>query len=154
MTYEEKKAWLWRYRSAKRFERLRLDELATLEAEARHTTQRYSAMPGGGGDGQTLPRSVERIEEARQAAEAQSAVCDAIRAELMDVFSQLAGEVDFMILFRRYILLENWDKIAVHVRLAKRWTFTRHRAAIEKLEIKDSTEQHQTASIQHPESEV
>ena len=98
--------------------------------------------------------SVERIEEARQAAEAQSTVCDAIRAELMDVFSQLDDEVDFMILFRRYILLENWDKIAVHVRLAKRWTFTRHRAAIEKLEIKDSTEQHQSASIQHPESEV
>ena len=70
MTYEEKKAWLWRYRSAKRFERLRLDELATLEAEAMHTTQRYSAMPGGGGDGQALPRAVERIEEARQAAEA------------------------------------------------------------------------------------
>lgn len=102
MTYEEKKAWLWRYRSAKRFERLRLDELATLEAEAMHTTQRYSAMPGGGGDGQALPRAVERIEEARQAAEAQSTVCDAIRAELMDVFSQLDNEVDFMILFRRY----------------------------------------------------
>ena len=67
MTYEEKKAWLWRYRSAKRFERLWLDELATLEAEAMHTTQRYSATPGGGGDGQTLPRAVERIEEARQA---------------------------------------------------------------------------------------
>lgn len=154
MTYEEKKAWLWRYRSAKRFERLRLDELATLEAEAMHTTQRYSPTPGGGGDGQTLPRAVERIEEARQAAAAQSAVCDAIRAELMDVFSQLGNEVDFMILFRRYVLLEGWDKIAVHVRLAKRWTLTRHRAAIEKLEIKDSTEQHQTASIQHPESEV
>ena len=154
MTYEEKRAWLWRYRSAKRFERLRLDELATLEAEAMHTTQRYSAMPGGGGDGQALPRAVERIEEARQAAEAQSAVCDAIRAELMDVFSQLDNEVDFMILFRRYILLEGWDKIAVHVRLAKRWAFTRHRAAIEKLEIKDSTEPHQTASTQHSESAV
>lgn len=154
MTYEEKKAWLWQYRSAKRFERLRLDELATLEAEAMHTTQRYSAMPGGGWDGQALPRAVERIEEARQAAEAQSTVCDAIRAELMDVFSQLDNEVDFMILFHRYVLLEGWDKIAVHVRLAKRWTLTRHRAAIEKLEIKDSTEQHQTASIQHPESEV
>ena len=154
MTYEEKKAWLWRYRSAKRFERLRLDELATLEAEAMHTTQRYSAMPGGGGDGQALPRAVERIEEARQAAEAQSTVCDAIRAELMDVFSQLDNEVDFMILFRRYILLEGWDKIAVHVRLAKRWAFTRHRAAIEKLEIKDSTEPHQTASTQHSESAV
>lgn len=154
MTYEEKKAWLWRYRSAKRFELLRLDELATLEAEACHITQRYSPTPGGGGDGQTLPRSVERIDEARREAAAQSAVCDAIRAEIMDVFSQLDNEVDFMILFRRYVLLEGWDKIAVHVRLAKRWTFTRHRAAIEKLEIKDSTEQHQTASIQHPESEV
>ena len=154
MTYEEKKAWLWRYRSAKRFEQLRLDELATLEAEAMHMTQRFSALPGGSGDGQALPRSVERIDEARREAAAQSAVCDAIRAEIIEVFSQLDDEVDFMILFRRYILLEGWDKIAVHVRLAKRWTFTRHRAAIEKLEIKDSTEQHQTASTQHSESAV
>lgn len=136
MTYEEKKAWLWRYRSAKRFERLRLDELATLEAEAMHTTQRYSAMPGGGGDGQTLPRAVERIEEAKQAAEAQSTVCDAIRAELMDVFSQLDNEVDFMILFRRYVLLEDWDKIAVYVRLSRSQMFQHHSAAVRQLDIK------------------
>lgn len=136
MTYEEKKAWLWRYRSAKRFERLRLDELATLEAEAMHTTQRYSATPGGGGDGQALPRAVERIEEARQAAEAQSTVCDAIRAELMDVFSQLDNEVDFMILFRRYVLLEDWDKIAVYVRLSRSQMFQHHSAAVCQLDIK------------------
>ena len=135
MTYEEKKAWLWRYRSAKRFERLRLDELATLEAEAMHTTQRYSATPGGG-DGQALPRAVERIEEARQAAEAQSTVCDAIRAELMDVFSQLDDEVDFMILFRRYVLLEDWDKIAVYVRLSRSQMFQHHSAAVRQLDIK------------------
>lgn len=136
MTYEEKKAWLWRYRSAKRFELLRLDELATLEAEACHTTQRYSPTPGGGGDGQTLPRSVERIDEARRAAEAQSAVCDAIRAELMDVFSQLDNEVDFMILFRRYVLLEDWDKIAVYVRLSRSQMFQHHSAAVRQLDIK------------------
>lgn len=136
MTYEEKKARLWRYRSAKRFERLRLDELATLEAEAMHTTQRYSATPGGGGDGQALPRAVERIEEARQAAEAQSTVCDAIRAEIMDVFSQLDNEVDFMILFRRYVLLEDWDKIAVYVRLSRSQMFQHHSAAVRQLDIK------------------
>lgn len=136
MTYEEKKAWLWRYRSAKRFERLRLDELATLEAEAMHTTQRYSAMPGSGGDGQALPRAVERIEEARQAAEAQSTVCDAIRAELMDVFRQLDNEVDFIILFRRYVLLEDWDKIAVYVRLSRSQMFQHHSAAVRQLDIK------------------
>ena len=136
MNYEEKKAWLWRYRSAKRFERMRLDELATLEAEAMHTTQRYSATPGGGGDGQALPRAVERIEEARQAAEAQSTVCDAIRAELMDVFSQLDNEVDFMILFCRYVLLEDWDKIAVYVRLSRSQMFQHHSAAVRQLDIK------------------
>ena len=136
MTYEEKKAWLWRYRSAKRFERLRLDELATLEAEAMHTTQRYSATPGGGGDGQALPRAVERIEEARQAAEAQSTVCDAIRAEIMEVFRQLDNEVDFMILFRRYILLEDWPDIAVIVRISRSQMFQRHSAAIKRLDIK------------------
>ena len=136
MTYEEKKAWLWRYRSAKRFELLRLDELATLEAEACHTTQRYSPTRGGGGDGQTLPRSVERIDEACREAAAQSAVCDAIRAEIMDVFSQLDDEVDFMILFRRYILLEDWPDIAVIVRISRSQMFQRHSAAIKRLDIK------------------
>lgn len=136
MTYEEKKAWLWRYRSAKRFELLKLDELAKLQTDATHTTQRYSATPGGGGDGQSLPRAVERIEEARQAAEAQSTVCDAIRAELMDVFSQLDNEVDFMILFRRYVLLEDWDKIAVYVRLSRSQMFQHHSAAVRQLDIK------------------
>ena len=141
MTYEEKKAWLWRYRAAKRFELLRLDELATLETDALHTTQRYSALPGGGGDGQTLPRAVERIEEARQAAEAQSAVCDRIRAELMDAFRQLDNEVDFMILFRRYVLLDDWKSIAKYTRLTARRVFARHRAAIDRLEIENSTKQ-------------
>ena len=136
MTYEEKKAWLWRYRSAKRFELLKLDELATLEAEAFHTTQRISPVPGGSGDGQALPRSVERIDEARRAAEAQSAVCDTIRAEIMDVFSQLDNEVDFMILFRRYVLLEDWDKIAVYVRLSRSQMFQHHSAAVRQLDIK------------------
>lgn len=154
MTYEEKKAWLWRYRTAKRFELLKLDELATLEAEAFHTTQRFSPVPGGSGDGQALPRSVERIDEARRAAEAQSAVCDTIRAEIMNVFSQLDNEVDFMILFRRYILLEDWKTIAKNIRMTARWVFTRHRAAIDQLDIKDSTEKHEKASSQHIESEI
>ena len=93
-------------------------------------------MPGGSGDGQALPRSVERIDEARRAAEAQSAVCDAIRAEIMEVFRQLDDEVDFMILFRRYILLEDWPDIAVNVRISRSQMFQRHSPAIKRLEIK------------------
>lgn len=134
MTYEEKKAWLWRYRTAKRFELLKLDELATLQTDATHTTQRFSPVPGGSGDGQALPRSVERIDEARRAAEAQAAVCDAIRAELMAAFGQLDNEVDFMILFRRYILLEGWGEIAYHVRLSRSQVFQHHSAAVKRLD--------------------
>ena len=140
MTYEEKKAWLWRYRSAKRFELLRLDELATLQTDATHTTQRFSPVPGGNGDGQALPRSVERIDEARRAAEAQSAVCDAIRAEIMEVFRQLDNEVDFMILFRRYILLEGWSEIAYHVRLSRSQVFQHHSDAVKRLDPKSPDE--------------
>lgn len=136
MTYEEKKAWLWQFRTAKRFELLKLDELATLQTDATHTTQRFSPVPGGSGDGQALPRSVERIDEARRAAEAQSAVCDAIRTEIMEVFRQLDDEVDFMILFRRYILLEDWDNIAVYVRLSRSQMFQHHSAAVRQLDIK------------------
>lgn len=140
MTYEEKKAWLWRYRTAKRFEVLRLDELAALEAQARHMTPRYSAAAGGGSDGQALPRAVERIDAAYQAAQAQAQVCDSIRGQIMEVLARLDNEVDFMILFRRYILLEGWDQIADHVRMTKRWVYTRHRNAVDRLEI--STEKH------------
>ena len=104
--------------------------------DATHTTQRFSPVPGGSGDGQALPRSVERIDEARRAAEAQSAVCDAIRAEIMEVFRQLDDEVDFMILFRRYILLEDWPDIAVIVRISRSQMFQRHSAAIKRLDIK------------------
>ena len=82
------------------------------------------------------PALSPRIDEARRAAEAQSAVCDAIRAEIMEVFRQLDDEVDFMILFRRYVLLEDWPDIAVIVRISRSQMFQRHSAAIKRLDIK------------------
>ena len=134
MTYEEKKAWLWRYRSAKRFERLRLDELATLEAEAIHTTQRYSAMPGGGGDGQALPRAVERIEEARQAYKAQCEESARIREEITFALQQLDDETEFNILYRRYLCGDKWERIADRLHLTVSWVFRLHKKAVQHLD--------------------
>lgn len=134
MTYEEKKTWLWRYRSAKRFERLRLDELATLEAEAIHTTQRYSAMPGGGGDGQALPRAVERIEEARQAYKAQCEESARIREEITFALQQLDDETEFNILYRRYLCGDKWERIADRLHLTVSWVFRLHKKAVQHLD--------------------
>lgn len=134
MNYEEKKAWLWRYRSAKRFERLRLDELATLEAEAMHTTQRYSAMPGGGGDGQALPRAVERIEEARQAYKAQCEESARIREEITFALQQLDDETEFNILYRRYLCGDKWERIADRLHLTVSWVFRLHKKAVQHLD--------------------
>lgn len=52
------------------------------------------------------------------------------------MFRQLDDEVDFMILFRRYILLEDWPDIAVNVRISRSQMFQRHSAAIKRLDIK------------------
>lgn len=134
MTYEEKKAWLWRYRTAKRFEMLRLDELTTLEAEAMHTTQRYSATPGGGGDGQTLPRAVERIEEARQAYNAQCVESERIRKEIIFALQQLDDETDFAILYWRYICGHKWEQIADRLHLDVSWVIRRHKKAVQLLD--------------------
>lgn len=141
MTYEEKKAWLWRYRSAKRFELLRLDEVATLEAEARRTTQRYSALPGrAAGTGRRCPAAWSASTKPAAPPRRKPPVCDAIRAEIMAAFRQLGNEVDFMILFRRYILLEDWGEIAYHVRLSRSQVFQHHSAAVKRLDPKSPDE--------------
>ena len=67
-------------------------------------------------------------------------VSDAIRAEIMAAFRQLGNEVDFMILFRRYILLEDWGEIAYHVRLSRSQVFQHHSAAVKRLDPKSPDE--------------
>ena len=61
MTYEEKKAWLWRYRRARKKELYLTHELKEAELDYGRMTRTFSSVPGGGGDGQALPRAVERV---------------------------------------------------------------------------------------------
>ena len=70
MTYEEKKAWLWRFRTAKRFELLKLDELATLQTDATHPPSAFPLCRAAMATDRLCPASVEH-DEARRAAEAQ-----------------------------------------------------------------------------------
>lgn len=63
MTYEEKLAFLRRYREAVRQEDTILQEIEELRTQAARVTQALTGMPGSG-DGQALPRAVEQILEA------------------------------------------------------------------------------------------
>ena len=88
MTYEEKKEWLRRYRKAAKLEKIKLEEVERYRTDAEHITQVLSPVPGGAGDGQALPRSVERITDAMQAANAQVMECQRICKEILSVMSQ------------------------------------------------------------------
>ena len=135
MTYEEKIEWLRRYRRAKQLERVKWEEAEIAHTEARHITQNISPVPGGSGDGQALPRSVERIAEAERAAKEQSVQCDAIRKEIFATLEKLSDADEYEILCRRYIRLQKWEQIAAEMHLDLRRVYRKHRKAIDELTI-------------------
>lgn len=135
MTYEEKKEWLRRYRKAARLERMKLDEVEQYRVAAEHVTRVLSGMPGGAGDGQALPRAVERIMDAVQEANAQVMECQQIRKEVMDIMAQTVDMQDYGILYMRYIGGMKWEQIAVKMGMDVSRVYRRHKRAVKALDI-------------------
>lgn len=135
MTYEEKKQWLRRYRKAAKLEKMKLDEVEQCRTAAEHMTQVLSVVPGGAGDGQALPKSVEHIMEAMQEANAQAMECQEIRREIMDTLSQTVDVSDYEILYLRYIGGRKWEQIAAKMGMEVSSVYRRHRKAIQALNV-------------------
>ena len=135
MEYAEKVAWLRRYRESLRREQLLGEEIGQLEAQARRVTRAISGMPGGGGDGQAIPRAVERLEEARQKLAAQLEQGQARRAEIEAAIQREAHPLRRDILTRRYILGQQWEKIAADHHLVVRQVFRLHHQAVDGLDL-------------------
>lgn len=138
MTYEEKKEWLRRYRRAARMEKMKLDEVEQYRTAAQRVTQVLSPVPGGAGDGQALPRSVERIADAMQAANAQVMECQRICKEILSVMSQTVDIQDYEILYLRYIGGMKWEQIAAKIGMDVSRVYRRHKAAVKALDISES----------------
>ena len=135
MTYEEKKAWLGRYREAeKKYDRLS-ERLAEAQTATRRITQNLSAVPGGSGDGQNLARAVEREEEAERKAYAQRAICDTLFEEIDEALEQLEDHRDYCILREYYLNLQTWEQIAARMNISPRWLHQLRAHAIEQLNI-------------------
>lgn len=135
MNYEEKVHWLRRYRDALQLEEELLQELETQRARACKTTAALTGVPGGGGDGQALPRAVESIVAIQQELQAQINICGAIRREVVAVLDQVADERDHEILRRRYLLGQRFEEIAVEMCLEYRWVRRRHKRTIINIDI-------------------
>ena len=97
-------------------------------------TQALTGMPGGG-DGQALPRAVERIMETQMllAAEAVRAVNvhDQVKAAIDGVADPLRRDI----LTRRYILLQRWERIAADNNFTLRRVLQLHRSTVDRMEI-------------------
>lgn len=135
MNYEEKVHWLRRYRDALQLEEELRQELEDQRSRACKTTAALTGMPGGGGDGQTLPRAVESIIAAQQELQAQINLCGATRREVVAVIDQIEEERGHEILRRRYLLGQRFEQIAVEMCLEYRWVRRLHKRAVENIRI-------------------
>lgn len=134
-TYNEKIRWLRRYRDALRLEEELRQELEAQRTRACKTTAALTGMPGGGGDGQALPRAVESIIAAQQELQAQINLCGAVRREVVAVLDQVADARDHEILRRRYLLGQRFEEIAVEMCFEYRWVRRKHKRAVGILSI-------------------
>src|SRR5699024_8394417 len=130
--YPEKIAYLYRYRDALRREKTIADEIEALRTEAARVTQALTGMPGGG-DGQAIPRAVERIMDAQQRLAAEAARCAAARAEVKAAIDTVADPLRRDILTRRYILGQRWERIAADIDRDLRWVLRLHHRAVDEL---------------------
>ncbi len=141
MTYEEKKQWLRRYQKAARWQQIKLDEVEQQRTASIRITQVLSAVPGGAGDGQALPRAVERLESARQEAEQAVEGCAAVMQEIKTVLLQVPDPTDYEILYRRYIRGEHWETIAYLLPMDPSRVYRRHKSAVIALKIPEKASQ-------------
>lgn len=135
MSYEEKVRWLRRYRDALRLEKELREELKDQQTRACKTTAALTGMPGGGGDGQALPRAVESIVAAQQELQAQINLCGATRREVVAALDQVTDARDHEILRRRYLLGQRFEEIAVDMMLEYRWVRRLHKRAVTNIDI-------------------
>lgn len=137
MTYNEKKAWLWRYQISLKREKVLADEIEDMNSRACRVTHALTGMPGGPSDGQSLPRAVERILQAKQDLQDQITQCGAIRREIVAVLEQVINARDHEIMRRRYILGQRFEQISVEMHMDLRWIYRTHKRTVQRLAIKN-----------------
>lgn len=123
------KEYLMQYRDAMRRTQAISDHLTELRAIAERTTPSYSTS-GSGQPGDRLGAAVARMVEAEDRLEAEIELLIATEREVENVIKSVKDERLSLILYRRYILGEKWEQIAVALDLDYRWLLRLHGRAL------------------------
>ena len=134
MTYQEKLAFLRRYREAVQQEDTILQEIEALRTQAARVTQALTGMPGGG-DGQAIPRAVERIADAESRLVSAYGAALSERNRVKEVIETEPDPLRRDILIRRYIIGQRWERIAADNNFTLRRVLQIHHKTVEAMEI-------------------
>lgn len=135
MTYEEKGAWLWRYRDADKLFRQLTYRLEEARVAARRTTQNFSPTPSCSGDGQSLARAVEREDDLERQVAFQLAECNALFEEIDEALQQLPDHRDYTVMKKYYLDGLTWEQIARDMNYSLGMIFIIRRKALEQLQL-------------------
>lgn len=135
MTYDEKKAWLGRYRQAEKLLRQLESRLEEAHTAARRTTRGLCAAPGGSSDGQALPRAVEREDELERQVAGQLAECETLYADIHEALQGLDDIRCCRVLKGYYLDLLTWNRVAAELHYSLRMVYVLRRKALDRLEL-------------------
>lgn len=131
MTNKEKTFWLGRYRRAVAQQHFLEDELTRLREAILHRDA--GEVPRV--DGDRLPCSAKRIEQAEQKLEKQAENCLLCRLEVAEAVSRVVEPDRQEVLRRRYLLGQSYTQISDEMNLVERRIYQLHRAALGELEL-------------------
>lgn len=135
MTYEEKKAWLWRYRDADKLFRQLTCRLEEARTAARRTTQNFSPTPSGSDDGQSLARAVEREDDLERQVAFQLSECSALFEEIDEALQQLPDHRDYTVMKKYYLDGLTWEQVARDMNYSLGMIFIIRRKALKQLQL-------------------
>ena len=134
MTYDEKVAWLRRYRQALRDEARLRDRIKAVRSRAESTTQALRPVVGGSQDGTKVERCTELLDQYQRELQEQLKESERIRAEIEAAINALPSALQRDVLQARYIDgLPVW-RTANRLHISESWVKQIHRTAIENLE--------------------
>lgn len=136
MTYENKVAWLRRYRQALRDETRLRDRIKAVRSRAESTTQALRTVVGGDSqDGTKIERCAELLDQYQRQLQEQLVASEQIRVEIEAAIQALPSALQRDVLQARYIDgLPVWHT-ANRLNISESWVLKAQKKAVENLKI-------------------